>query len=178
MAEGYTPVQGEEQSPAQVPEQTTSPKRRLGEFTASATSPDYVRAWRAPHERVTRLLAAALTPQALASPTYRSDLLKALRQVSKWVDALTHSTNRNDFENYLALANRKRLRVLLGVLLHGDAPATAPAAPAAERIDTFKREIDQDYAELLQGHKHITLGLISLLLAVTHPAQHLLYRLS
>jgi hypothetical protein len=144
-------------------------EQRLREFAAYALAPDYARQSRSEMEHLTQVLGAALSPQALAAPTFRSDLLKAFRQMSKWIDLLTHSTNRADFENYLALANRKSLRVLLGALLYDN-------AAIAGRIDVFKREVDQDYAELLSGRKRITLSVIALLLAVAHPAQYLLYR--
>ena len=144
-------------------------EQRLREFAAYALGPDYARQSRSEMEHLTQVLGAALSLQALAAPTFRSDLLKAFRQMSKWIDLLTHSTNRADFENYLALANRKRLRVLLGALLYDN-------AAIAGRIDVFKREVDQDYAELLPGRKRITLSVIALLLAVIHPVQYLLYR--
>jgi hypothetical protein len=144
-------------------------EQRLREFAAHALAPDYVRLSRGELERVMQSFGAALSPQALNASTFRSDLLKAFRQASKWIDQLTHSSYRADFENYLALANRKRLRALLSALLD-------ERAPIAGRIDTFKREVDQDYAELLPGRRRITLGVIALLLAVARPAQYLLYR--
>ena len=144
-------------------------EQRLREFAAYALTPDYARLSRDDKDVVMQTLGPALSSTALNSSTFRSDLLKAIRQVSKWIDALTHSTNRDDFENYLTLANRKRLRVLLHALLYAD-------TPIVERIDTFKREVDHDYAELLPDSKRISLGIISLLLAVGHPDQYLLYR--
>jgi MoxR-like ATPase len=144
-------------------------EQRLREFAAYALTPEYARQSRGELEPLAQALGAALSPQALAAPTFRSDLLKVFRQGSKWIDLLTHSTNRADFENYLTLANRKRLRLLLSALL-------SEGAPIAARVDAFKREVDQDYAELLPGRRHITLSMIALFLAAAYPAHYLLYR--
>jgi hypothetical protein len=146
-------------------------EQRLREFAADALAADYALLVRADKEHVSQTLGAALSAPALDASTFRSDLLKAVRKVSKHIDALTHSSSRDDFENYLALANRKRLRALLVALLYG-------TEPIAARVDAFKREVDRDYAELLPGKKRIPLGILSLLLAASRPADYPLYRLS
>jgi len=114
----------------------------------------------------------ALTETALASPDFLPNLQKVLRRNVQVFNNLTHFTDTGDFRNYLDQVARKRIGALLQALLYGQ-------EDLAKRIDTFKREVDADYARHLPSRKKsIPLGLISLLLAARFPERYIIYRSS
>lgn len=116
-------------------------------------------------------LCQALTKEALNSPDFPQPLQKAVNQRLQSLNNLTHFTTTDDFRKYLKRVSPDRLRNLLYDLLYGEADLAA-------RINTFKREVDADYAELIEKGKHFSLGLISILMAARFPEEYIMYRWS
>jgi len=118
-----------------------------------------------------RHLSESLSKTALAAPDFLPALKKVVRENHTTLSNLVHFTSSDDFHKYLEQVPPERIRDLLQQFLYGQAGIVT-------RLDTFKKEVDDDYAHYFQGKrkKHISLGLISVLLAACFPAEYMIYR--
>ncbi len=141
----------------------------LEDFASFTHSEFYDKNERDYKDETLKKLGQALTKEALNSPDFPQPLQDAVHQRLSSLNNLTHFTTTDDFRKYLERVSPGRLRNLLYSLLYGEADLAA-------RINTFKREIDADYAEILEKRKHISLGLISVLMAARFPEKYIMYR--
>ena len=143
----------------------------LKDFASFAHSEYYDRQERDYKDTTLKKLCQVLTKEALDSPDFPQPLQKAVNNRLSSLNNLTHFTTTDDFRKYLDRVSQDRIRELLCDLLYGEADLAA-------RINTFKREVDADYAELIEKGKHISLGLISVLMAARFPEEYIMYRWS
>ncbi|NBD35763.1 MAG: AAA domain-containing protein [Chloroflexi bacterium] len=143
----------------------------LEDFASFANSESYDNYERNYKVATLKKLGQVLTKEALDSPDFPQPLQKAINNELSVLNNLTHFITTDDFRKYLKRVSPDRLRDLLYDLLYGE-------ADLAERINTFKREVDADYAELIEEGKHISLGLISILMAARFPEEYIMYRWS
>jgi hypothetical protein len=148
---------------------TTAFQETLEDFTSFARSKSYDPQERNYKDATLKEIGRALTREALDSSDFPQPLQEAVDQRVASLNNLTHFTTTDDFRKYLNRVSPERIRDLLYDLLYGE-------ADLAERINVFKREVDADYVELLEKGKHISLGLISLLLAARFPEEYIIYR--
>jgi hypothetical protein len=143
-------------------------ERTLQLFAKFAEGPDYVPQERAYKEKVLNTLGAVLTQEGLAAPDLRERLLKALKVCTAQIANLTYYLTGADFQQYAGGVDSGRLQDLFQELLYSD-------KTLADRIDTFKADLDASFKDL-GITRRTSLSLIALLLASCHRDNHALYR--
>lgn len=149
-------------------------ERRLQQFVAYAATEDYRSEERDYKEQLVAVLGSALSDEALTKPDFRDNLRQAFTESKRTIDNLTHWTSRDEFIRYLEAVPEERIRGLIAALLSEEDDLDT-------RVDTFKEEVDADYARYLSEMPHtrrIQLGLISIFLASRFPERYIIYRWS
>jgi hypothetical protein len=124
-------------------------------------------------ERVINLLGQSLSDSALEDGNFLEQLRTTVKTLRKELTNLTHFTDNDDFTKYLSAASEQRLGELFLNLFDQDSEALS------ERIDAFKKAIDEDYRAMLEkGGARIPLGLISIFLQSRYPEEYVTYRWS
>lgn len=121
-------------------------------------------------EKLISILGSALSDESINSENFVDILLAAARRCNAELCNLTHFTLVDDFYKYLNWVSADRLRVVMAILFDEQ-------ASLAERFDRFQAEVDNDYAKILQGNKHIR-WLASVFLTARYPEKYIFYRAS
>ena len=120
-------------------------------------------------EKLIRVLGAALTDEALASPEFIGSLKDALRQVSNEMINLTYFMVFDDFLNkYLNVVSQERLVGMLRLLFD-------ESVNLDERFDSFDLELNKDY-DLYVAPRKRSGWLTALLLTARHPQKYIFFR--
>jgi predicted RNA-binding protein with PUA-like domain len=146
-------------------------QQSLQEFVRFAGTDDYASEERDYKNKLLKTLGGVFTDAAMASGSFLTDFRQAVVSCRAELDNLTHFTNRDDFEKYLAGVKAHRIRQIVAGLFD-------ERTPLATRIEGFKREVEADYRALLHKDKKISLGLISCLLAGRNSDRCIFYRAS
>jgi hypothetical protein len=145
----------------------------LRRFVAFTRTNEYRIQERDYKEKVISVLGASLSDDAIGSADFLEQLRSALKTLRKEMNNLTHYIVYDEFVKYVNLVPIDRLRNLLNNLFAEN------GEDLSERVDTFKKEIDDDYTSFLgKERSKIQLSIISTFLQSRFPAECIIYRRS
>lgn len=121
-------------------------QRSIEDFEEFVTSGNLQRQERDYKERLIRILGAALSDEAIASPDFIAQLREAVNKTTPAIANLTHFTIADDLKKYLSLVNPDRLKELLTRLFDRN-------VPLAERFNAFDVQLNADYDKLIEKGK-------------------------
>jgi hypothetical protein len=145
----------------------------LKQFVAFTKTNEYRIQERDYKEKVISVLGASLSDEAIRSADFIERLRNALKTLRKELNNLTHYIVYDEFVKYVNLAPVERLSDLFMNLF------TENGEELSERIDAFKKAIDEDYTSILgKERSKIQLSIISTFLQSRYPAECIIYRWS
>ncbi len=120
-------------------------------------------------EKLIRVLGAALSDEALASPDFIGNLKNALKEVSNEVINLTYFMVFDDFlKKYLSAVPQERLTEMLRMLFD-------ESVDLVKRFDDFDAELNRDYDVYVEPKKRSG-WLTAVLLTARYPQKYIFFR--
>jgi 5-methylcytosine-specific restriction endonuclease McrBC GTP-binding regulatory subunit McrB len=145
----------------------------LRRFVAFTKTSEYRIQERDYKEKVVSVLGASLSDEVIRSADFLERFRNALKTLRKELTNLTHYIVYDEFVKYVNLVPNDRLRnIFINFFAENGEELSG-------RIDTFKKEIDNDYTSILgKERSKIQLSMISTLLQSRYPAECVIYRWS